>query len=284
MTPPPPRTLLDPFDLLGVTIDSTPEEARAGFRTLALLAHPDKGGRVEDMKALLVAFRFVAEQLGAVNRSMTVEDREAEFAAFCKAQVEAEDVDGRVASLRDLLSSVGVEEDGEELFRREFNSRFDVLLHRHQEPSSSSIQELIEQFTPMSSGITTARAGYGSFMAPSEYASASYSSPPIPTYSATVSTSKPSGFQPFAAPPFPSEINTSAAVHSTALTIAPPMGGGRGRAFSALACCVADYAEAHGGGPGNDLAPPPTEAELAVPLEARYATLLKARERRPSLT
>ena len=72
---------INPFDLLGVTIESTPADARGAFRELALLAHPDKGGRPDEMRALMQAYRYVLEQLEAVNRTTTVEDLEASFAA-----------------------------------------------------------------------------------------------------------------------------------------------------------------------------------------------------------
>jgi hypothetical protein len=82
---------INPFELLGLTIDSSVEESRAAFRGLALLAHPDKGGRPDEMRALLNAFRYVERQLKAVNRTTTVEDLERQFKEFSRTSV-SEDI------------------------------------------------------------------------------------------------------------------------------------------------------------------------------------------------
>ncbi len=150
---------MNPFDLLGVTIGSTEAEARAAFRELALLAHPDKGGRAEEMRVLMHAYRYVVEQLAAVNHTRTVEDLERGFAAFCLEQHKDEDL--RPSWLSELLNlSPGVEFD--DLFGRRWREAH----------GAHGAHEAMEE-GPTSSGPLPEITGYGSSMAPSEYAAPS---------------------------------------------------------------------------------------------------------------
>ena len=48
--------MIDPYALLGVTPASTPAEAKAAFRRLCLLVHPDRGGSDDDFKTVLCAY------------------------------------------------------------------------------------------------------------------------------------------------------------------------------------------------------------------------------------
>jgi hypothetical protein len=145
---------LNPFDLLGVTIESSESDARLAFRELALLAHPDKGGRAEEMRVLMHAYRYVVQQLAAVNRSTTVEDLERGFAIFCAEQ--KSDAEIRPAWLKELLDlSPGNEFD--ELFDRQWRDA-----HAHSDADALNA-EVPWPAPSMSSG-------YGAMMAPSEYA------------------------------------------------------------------------------------------------------------------
>lgn len=76
-------TSINPYALLGVTIDSTPKEARTSYYHLALLMHPDKGGNAADMHMLHTAYLYVIEQLEGVNRTRTFEDLDKAFREFC---------------------------------------------------------------------------------------------------------------------------------------------------------------------------------------------------------
>ena len=123
---------LDPFSLLGVTIDSTPDEVRRAYYGLCLVCHPDKGGEAADMACVHAAYLFVSEQAKAVNRTETVESLEARFAAFCLAQTE------EPPRFRDIVDC----EEERELFHRGVAAEVGELL---------------------------LTGGYGSLMAPSEY-------------------------------------------------------------------------------------------------------------------
>lgn len=126
---------LDPFSLLGVTIDSTPDEVRRAYYGLCLVCHPDKGGEAADMACVHAAYMFVSEQANAVNRTETVESLEARFAAFCLAQTE------EPPRFRDIVDC----EEERELFHR---------------GAAADVGELL---------MLTGGGGYGSLMVPSEY-------------------------------------------------------------------------------------------------------------------
>ena len=141
--------MIDPYQLLGLTIESTPAEARAAFRDIALVVHPDKGGCGADMKTLIDAYQYVIEQLKGVNRTVTVEDMEADFAAFCLAQ---KNDDGDV-EIQDILKSLS-------------NCNFNKVFDRRK-------KEDVDQLS-----------GYGAMMAVSEYSTTEFTteSTEVPIY------------------------------------------------------------------------------------------------------
>lgn len=80
--------VLDPYALLGVTIASTCQEVRRAYYELALHAHPDKGGTAEQMRVVHNAYAYVSHQVAGVNRTVTFEDLEKDFADFCASQTQ----------------------------------------------------------------------------------------------------------------------------------------------------------------------------------------------------
>ena len=101
---------IHPYDLLGVTLDSTPAEARSAYYQLALLMHPDKGGSAADMRMLHAAYTYVVKQLEGVNRTRTLEDMEGEFADFCREQKENGDPRGLFQRMCDFPEEVKARE------------------------------------------------------------------------------------------------------------------------------------------------------------------------------
>lgn len=79
---------LDPYALLGVTIASTCQQVRKAYYELALHAHPDKGGSAEQMRIVHNAYAYVIHQIAGVNRTVTYEDLEKDFADFCASQTQ----------------------------------------------------------------------------------------------------------------------------------------------------------------------------------------------------
>lgn len=80
--------LVDPYDLLGVTQHSTCQEVRKRYYALACLCHPDRGGTSEQMQTLHNAYQYVVQRV-ALNRDVTYEHLEKDFAEFCAAQTAA---------------------------------------------------------------------------------------------------------------------------------------------------------------------------------------------------
>lgn len=80
-------SLIDPYGLLGATVDSTRAEVKQAYYALSLLVHPDKGGSAADMIVVHNAYRYVIAQLSEINRTVTLEDLEQRFALFCMQQL-----------------------------------------------------------------------------------------------------------------------------------------------------------------------------------------------------
>lgn len=80
-------TALNPFEWLGVTVNSTAEQVKQEFMARALRTHTDKvGGDHERMVKLLQAYKHVMSQVRAAKWGITMEDLEDDFAAFIAAQ------------------------------------------------------------------------------------------------------------------------------------------------------------------------------------------------------
>ena len=80
-------SLINPYALLGVTINSTFNELKRNYYNMALMCHPDKGGSGDDMHIVLMAYNYCKEQLEKKEaKETTYEKLEEEFADFCKNQ------------------------------------------------------------------------------------------------------------------------------------------------------------------------------------------------------
>jgi curved DNA-binding protein CbpA len=78
---------INPFELLGVTVNSTISELKKSYYSLSLLCHPDKGGNADDMNTLAMSYKYLCDQLEHKTEK-TYEEIEAEFEAFCAEQQE----------------------------------------------------------------------------------------------------------------------------------------------------------------------------------------------------
>jgi hypothetical protein len=78
--------VLNPYDLMGMTPNNTSQDVRKRYYALACLCHPDRGGTNEQMQTLHNAYQYVARQV-ELNSSVTYEQLEDDFEAFCKDQV-----------------------------------------------------------------------------------------------------------------------------------------------------------------------------------------------------
>lgn len=78
--------VINPYDLLGVTIKSSKDEIRKKYYELSLLVHPDKGGTGDDMMILHSAYKFIIREIENIDNSLTIEKLESEFKDFCDMQ------------------------------------------------------------------------------------------------------------------------------------------------------------------------------------------------------
>lgn len=83
-----PCTVLNPFSLLGVSLDSTMQEVKKAYYELALVAHPDKGGSADQMRTVQSAYEYVSLQIRGIGKG-TYEGAEEEFKRFCAEQTDA---------------------------------------------------------------------------------------------------------------------------------------------------------------------------------------------------
>ena len=81
--------LINPYELLGVNIDSTLSELKKNYYNLSLIVHPDKGGNNKDFQIIYSAYNYIKIQLiNKENKKTTYEDLENEFQDFIKNQKE----------------------------------------------------------------------------------------------------------------------------------------------------------------------------------------------------
>ena len=109
------KSLINPFELLGINEKSTLKDARKAYYNIALLCHPDCGGDENSMRVLVNAYKFVEKQLKTVrNVSENIgKDLEIEFEIF------NEQVRGEIPPLRDLFDLAHDD------FHKKFNAQFD---------------------------------------------------------------------------------------------------------------------------------------------------------------
>jgi len=133
------KSLINPFELLGIDEQSTLKDARKSYYNLAMICHPDQGGDEQNMKILANAYKFVELQLKSVNNvnQNIGEDLEKEFEEF-NASIDAE-----ILPMRDLF----------DLAHDDFNKKFN---EKFQEEEKYQYVELVAG-DPFS-------AGYGSLM------------------------------------------------------------------------------------------------------------------------
>jgi hypothetical protein len=72
---------VNPYEVFGITIESSLDDVRKAYYQLALVCHPDKGGNAEDMRIVYACYLWLKEQLGHKTND-TYEDVCEMFAAF----------------------------------------------------------------------------------------------------------------------------------------------------------------------------------------------------------
>lgn len=139
------KSLIDPFQLLGINEKSTIKDARKAYYNLALLCHPDAGGNEENMKVLVNAYSFVEEQLKS--RNNVTGDWEDKGKNLEKEFKEYNDkVKTEIPEMRDLFDMAN-EEQLKEAKRRNFgvyNEQFNKEFMAVEDPFSKGYGDLMD--------------------------------------------------------------------------------------------------------------------------------------------
>lgn len=178
------KDTVSPYDLLGVTVNSSLQDVRKAYFELSKLCHPDKGGRPEDMHILQAAYQWILQQLQVVNERghETVEQKEQSFKDFLASQQTR-----KMVSFADIIHEVsGFHlQHFDELYDRYKKTedvitrkiiREHVLIHVHvyitrggaPEDLLENIEKWVQQYTADAASETTYHAsvpgGYGNVM------------------------------------------------------------------------------------------------------------------------
>ena len=78
---------INPYDLLGVTINSSLKEIKKAYYNLALLCHPDKGGSNNDMIMIHNAYLYVKKQIEFSLNKEKLENIEDDFKNYFKKKL-----------------------------------------------------------------------------------------------------------------------------------------------------------------------------------------------------
>jgi hypothetical protein len=144
---------INPYQFLGLTVNSTLSELKKVYYELSLYCHPDKGGKNEDMIVLHNCYRYVKQQLsnkldGKMDDLYT--DMENNFKNFCEEQEKVPPL------FRDIL-------DESNDFIKEFNQKFEEENNNFSSNINNNNIHISNNF-PVTNDV-----GYGENMVQSEY-------------------------------------------------------------------------------------------------------------------
>lgn len=114
---------IDPYLLLGVSPNSEMKELKKSYYQLSLLCHPDKGGNNKQMIIVHNSYLYIKNQLENCQIGSSYQELEEDFEKFCQQQQ------------HQLPPSFREIDDDANVFRREFNSRFEQELQNNDTPS-----------------------------------------------------------------------------------------------------------------------------------------------------
>ena len=101
--------MIDPYELLGVTTESTIKELKTAFYGLSLLLHPDKGGSIDEMIVLQTSYEWIKDHLD------NVEGNKKTFADLLDSYKEQQ----KVQSFTDIFNEVVFDNS-------KFNQEFEI--------------------------------------------------------------------------------------------------------------------------------------------------------------
>jgi len=125
-------TIIDPYQLLGVTTKSTSNEVKKAYYNLALIMHPDKGGNKNEMILLEKSYRWIIEKVKYAEKVnwKDYEIVQGEFDEFIKTQNYE-----RPQNFRDIIAET-------------FNFTFEDFNQKYFKAHARNKSEKEEQITP----------------------------------------------------------------------------------------------------------------------------------------
>lgn len=82
--------MINPYEFLGLTVESSPDALRKAYYTMSLSCHPDKGGSQEAMVVLQAAYRYIKDQFDNIrdqpDAGKSYEALQEEFDNYIKSQ------------------------------------------------------------------------------------------------------------------------------------------------------------------------------------------------------
>ena len=108
-------SLINPFELFGIDVhgDINMKEVKKIYHSLALMCHPDKGGKKEDFIIIHKAYKYVLEQVEQSKEMIDMDILEEDFKKFCDEQTEE-----KLPSLLDIRDETA-------LFNKKFNEQWE---------------------------------------------------------------------------------------------------------------------------------------------------------------
>ncbi len=81
------NSFINPYKLLGLDNNTSIEKLKQSYYSFALICHPDKGGKNDDMVTIHNAYLFIKNEINMIKKNQTdIEQLEDNFNSFCKTQ------------------------------------------------------------------------------------------------------------------------------------------------------------------------------------------------------
>ena len=84
--------IINPYELFGVTINTSISELKKIYYDLASLCHPDKGGNKNDMIIIKQAYEYIKKQLSNSENRLSLEEIQHDFDKYRNRKKELDEL------------------------------------------------------------------------------------------------------------------------------------------------------------------------------------------------
>ena len=78
--------IINPYELFGITVDTSISELKKIYYDLASICHPDKGGNKNDMIIIKQAYEYIKKQLSNSENRLNLEEIQHDFDKYRNSQ------------------------------------------------------------------------------------------------------------------------------------------------------------------------------------------------------